>query len=871
MTVGTLGRFFIWSGAISGIAAIVAYLLFLARPPSNGRKWAARGLYGLTTASILAVFACIGWLMQTKQYNYVYVFDNVSNDMNPLYRFAGVWAAQEGSFLLWAAMTAVIGVFVALKAGKYEARIMPFFIPIMVVICAMLLDKEHNMFKIIPAPTPADYAQNPGLIWPPGDGKGLNPSLQNYWMRIHPPTIFFGFASLLVPYVYAIAALIWKDYDKWTPRVMPYALLSCATLGLGLFMGGYWAYETQGWHGFWAWDPVENVSFFPWLAITALVHGLVVQKVRGGMARANTFLGIFSFSLFLLGTFITRSGVLKDASVHAFVEASHHIYIVMLVIVGVYFFAGIGLWLARYRSMPRRSTFGDTLISRDFASYVSVLLMIVACILVAIATTQPVWGKWLHQNTAAPEQAIYNRFMYFPTLLAAVFMGFTPWVAWRKTNPDAFLRKLFVPWMITIVFGFALVVWVLGAENAMNAVHDKNNLDQVQTMQAWLGSPNNLRIQRMAVIALASMGFFAALSNSMLAYRVLRAKPLAAGGWIAHVGMGVLILGTIISNTYERTEQITLEQGKVTKTNEGYRFEFEKMTGKPMPGRPMNPDYDFDNAVQIRVTPPKGTAGSDGSKTFLVEPRWFVYNKQFAQEKDFKPMMWPHIQKSLGHDLYVGIAAEPQYGWPSEDGILRLFPSEGDEQPGFTFQEKEKKTIGDYRVGYYEAAIQPQKAFQVRLVMVKADAATTPQAADVYEALPSIRFIGGQPINTNMEIPNLTLADGSPAVAILDNIQPGTREARLRLVLPGREGKWLIPIAITYKPGVNIVWTGVLIAVGGTLLSMLRRSKENRKYKDTDPPATNDGLKETELEAWDRDVAPTPLPAAPIVLTPQKN
>ena len=859
MTAGILGRFLTGSSVAFGIAAIVAYLYMLKRPDSKKVKLTARSLYVLTTASILGVFSCIGYLMQTKQYTYEYVFNNVSNEMNPVYRFAGVWAAQEGSFLLWAAMTAVIGLFVAVKAGKYEARVMPFYIPIVVVIGAILLTKEHNMFSQIPAPKPEDYAANPGLIWPFTEGKGLTPSLQNYWMRIHPPTIFFGFASLLVPYVYAIAALIWKDYDKWTPRVMPYALLSCATLGLGLFMGGYWAYETQGWHGFWAWDPVENASFFPWLAVTALMHGLVVQRVRGGMARTNTFLGILSFSLFLLGTFITRSGVLKDASIHSFVQASNRIYLILIIIVATYFLAGLGLWIGRYRSMPRRSTLGDTLVSRDFASYVSVLLLIVTCILVTIATTQPVWHKWFAflGSTAAPEQAIYNKFMYFPTLLAVLFMGFVPWVAWRKTNPDTFLKKLFVPWMITIVFGFALVIWVMGAESAMASAYDPTILDHVETAKAW-GSP---RIQRVAVIALAAMGFFAALSNSMLAYRVFRAKPLAAGGWIAHVGMGVLILGIIISNTYERTVQLTLTEGEGAKSALGYQWQFEKMTGKPMPGRPLNPDYDFNNMVQIRVTPPNGETQADGSKTFLMEPRWFVHNKQSAPEAKYERMRWPHIHKYFGHDLYLGLFSDPQYAWPTEDG----------KEPGFTFKPKEKKRVGDYVVGYYESVVQPQQAFQVRLVIVRADAVDNPSKAQIYEALPSIRMIDGQEIKTNMEIPGLKLENGSPAVAILDTIDPATKTAHIRLILPSRAGRWDIPLSITYKPGVNVVWAGVLIAVFGTLWAMVRRSVENRKYKDSDPDDTVGGLKESELEAWERDTSPAPIPAAPIMLNPQKS
>ncbi len=310
MKPGQLGGAMLWVGIVAAILTMVAYGVSLTRPKSRKLLWAARLLYGLSAVSLLTAFASLATIVYNRQYQYLYAFEHTGNDLHTWYRFAATWSGQEGSFLLWGSWTAIIGFLVLAKAGRYEARVTPFFVSILAFLCAILI--KQSPFGLVPPPTAADYAAFPGLHYPALDGQGLNPSLQNYWMTIHPPTIFFGFASLAVPFCYAVAALLWKDYDGWTPRVMPYALLSCATLGLGLFMGGYWAYETQGWHGFWGWDPVENASFFPWLAITALVHGLVVQKSRGGMGRTNTFLGLFAFSLFLLGTLLTRSGALAS-------------------------------------------------------------------------------------------------------------------------------------------------------------------------------------------------------------------------------------------------------------------------------------------------------------------------------------------------------------------------------------------------------------------------------------------------------------------------------------------------------------------------------------------------------------------------------
>src|SRR5579871_1149594 len=305
-----VGKIALFVGLLACAGTMVAYVLSLVRPDRRAPLQIGRLFYTLTALCVLATFGCLAWLVYNLHFEYMYVFEHTGTGMSPWYRFAATWSGQEGSFLIWGAWTSVIGFLVFAKAGKYEAKVMPFFVSVLGFLFGILL--RQSPFDMIPMPSAADLAANPMWHYPAMEGQGLNPSLQNYWMTIHPPTIFFGFSSLLVPFCYAIAALIWKDYKGWTTRVMPYALLSCATLGIGLFMGGYWAYETQGWHGFWAWDPVENASFFPWLAVTALVHGLVVQKSRDGMGKTNTFLGVFAFTLFLVGTFMTRSGVLGE-------------------------------------------------------------------------------------------------------------------------------------------------------------------------------------------------------------------------------------------------------------------------------------------------------------------------------------------------------------------------------------------------------------------------------------------------------------------------------------------------------------------------------------------------------------------------------
>jgi cytochrome c-type biogenesis protein CcmF len=381
-----------------------------------------------------------------------------------------------------------------------------------------------------------------------------------------------------------------------------------------------------------------------------------------------------------------------------------------------------------------------------------------------------------------------------------------------------------------------------------------------------------------SVILLTSLGFFAALSNTMLAYRVLRAKPLAAGGWLAHVGMGVFIVGAVVSNTYERSQRVLLVEGEEAKEVFGYKFAFEKMTGTPLDIRPLNPDYDRDNAVRLRVTPPnadKAEAGADGSKTFLVEPRWFVHNLNRAVEqpmaegvRPLERMRWPHIQKFFGHDLYVGLANDPAYAWPTDDPHA--------ERPGITLMPKEKKKIGPYTIGYYEQFGEPGKVMGAHIVLATAE-------GKVVQATPAIRILPEQLQKVNVAVPELKFEDGSPGVISLERMDAGTKQVTLNVSLPGYSGRWEVPVEVTYKPWINVVWLGIIIAVAGTLLAMVHRSLEARKVKDTPSGGPKVGKADEEFEIWERPepevrvpvgaarIEETPPPAKPGKLKPAPN
>ena len=228
--------------------------------------------------------------------------------MSPLYYFPSFWAGQEGSFLLWGFWISALGVVLACTSGASERRVMPIYGAVLLFLVGMVTLRSPFL------PTLDEF----GLPATPSEGLGINPNLENYWMVIHPPTLFLGFAALTVPFAFALSALFWRDWDGWLRRALPWGLFGFAILGLAMMMGGYWAYEMLGWGGFWEWDPVENGPFVPWMFLIGFLHAAQIQRVRGGFQRPTLLLALLPFCGALYETFLTRTGILDKFSVHSF-------------------------------------------------------------------------------------------------------------------------------------------------------------------------------------------------------------------------------------------------------------------------------------------------------------------------------------------------------------------------------------------------------------------------------------------------------------------------------------------------------------------------------------------------------------------------
>ncbi len=338
-TVGLFGRAAIITGFAATIIAAAAYFRSLKAP--EFLRFARGGLH-VTAAAVILASAALLILIVKHQFQFHYVWAYSSRELPLGLLMSTFYAGQEGSFLLWTLMVVVVGIFLLGYTQKHgnEREVMGVYMSILSFLLLLIVVK--NPFELIE-----------GGVVPP-DGRGLNPLLQNFWMQIHPPILFLGFASMAPPFAMAIAGLMQRKYQDWITSSLPWVVGGAALLGLGIALGGFWAYETLGWGGWWGWDPVENSSLIPWLVSVALVHTMLTQKRTKGLMLTNFILAILSFVTVLYSTFLTRSGVLGDASVHSFVDPGRFAFTLLVLFMFVFIDIGLVLLFVRFTKFGTR-------------------------------------------------------------------------------------------------------------------------------------------------------------------------------------------------------------------------------------------------------------------------------------------------------------------------------------------------------------------------------------------------------------------------------------------------------------------------------------------------------------------------------------
>jgi len=375
------------------------------------------------------------------------------------------------------------------------------------------------------------------------DGKGLNPQLLNFWMQIHPPILFSGFAMATVPFSFAIAALMKNDYKDWVKQAFPWMLAGMGVLGLGIMLGGYWAYEMLGWGGYWAWDPVENSSLIPWLVGVAGIHTLLVQKrsqVHGGIgkyAKTNLMLCVLTYVLVLYSTFLTRSGVLGDASVHSFVDPGMIVYLFLVLFIGTFTLLGFGMIAFRWKTLNENIKDEESILSRELALFTAMIVLIASAIIVLVGTSAPIFGK-------SVDTYFYNE-MHLPLAIIIMFLnGISLLIKWQKSDLNELIKKSTYSAVGAVLFSILLVVF--------GGVRD------------------------IMIIILSLTTAFSLFVNIDIVIKIVRGNFKMLGAYVAHTGIALFILGVIGSAVYTEQVNIDLIKGKPASAF-GYEMTFTEI------------------------------------------------------------------------------------------------------------------------------------------------------------------------------------------------------------------------------------------------------------------------------------------------------
>jgi cytochrome c-type biogenesis protein CcmF len=525
------GSIIIWIAFIAALLSVFFYFISF-----KDKKLLLQAQISFTT-SVFGIISASGLLMLyilQHRFEYNYIASYSSRDL-PMALLATVfWAGQEGSLLLWAFFTAVIGIILLRylrKTGMESEAIMVYSV---VLAFLLLLISVKSPFQYV-----WESASDIPVGFIPQDGRGLNPLLQNFWMIIHPPVLFLGFASLTVPFVLAIAALWQKKYDEWINSALPWVLFGGASLGTGLILGGYWAYGVLGWGGWWGWDPVENSSLVPWIVVIILIHTMLIQMLTGKLIRTNLILAVLSYLLVVFSTFLTRSGVLANASVHSFMESGLLTYALLVIWLALIAICGFGMIIFHYKKLNNQTSSG-ALLTRESILSAAMIVLGVCAAFILFGTSSPLFSD------SIIEPAFYDRTTLPLAVLMTLLLGFGLQAKWKQDDGKLLFRRLLFPGAFAALVSSGLIFFGL---------HD------------------------MFAALLVMTSLFSLFISVGHGFQSVKKQPLLIGSALAHAGLAILFIGIIASGRYGQKQSAALPLNQ-PQSIFGYKFIYNGVSVK---------------------------------------------------------------------------------------------------------------------------------------------------------------------------------------------------------------------------------------------------------------------------------------------------
>lgn len=809
---GKIGQFFVILAFGTAILSFLSYYFATKNPEIKSWKQMGRIGFWLNALSIVVIGSVLFYVIYNHLFEYHYAWAHSSHALPTHYIISSFWEGQEGSFWLWMFWQIVMGMVLVFKAGKWESPVMTFVMLCQVFLASMLLGVEVFGYRIGSSPfiLLRDALHHPIFDQPNYlsmivDGEGLNPLLQNYWMVIHPPTLFLGFASMIVPFAYAAAGLWTKQYKEWITPGLPWALFAVMTLGAGIIMGSFWAYEALNFGGFWAWDPVENVSIIPWFTLIAAVHVIIAFKNSGHGYFTATLLTLISFVLVIYASYLTRSGILGETSVHSFTSLGMSGQLIIFNL--AFLVLMVSLLVIRRKDMPRTQKEEDVY-SREFWLFIGALVLTVACVQIIATTSIPVYNALFGTNVAPPIDPIphYNKWQGAFAVVVLLLTGFTQFLKYKRTDSRKFWASTLATLIVSILIT-AGVVYI--TEVYVNFMY----------------------------ILITFSAVFSILSNIRILADSIKGKWRLAGSAVSHIGFGLLVFGALVAAA--TNEVISLNSSgyiavagfdEVEKPGENlFLTENEPVEmGKyriTYIGDSIAPPNVFYKIKYERIDEETGAL----KESFVLKP--------FAQNN---PEMGgligtPATKHYVTHDIYTLITA-------AQSDVIRSASANTEDEPAGFEEYDEPATyevsIGDtlrYRNGFYVIENINNNATLNNLPKGEEDLLVglkiKVQAADgnEYEAEPIFLIKDGHTYDFNKDV------DEQGLRFRFTNILPEKDKLELMVYQkPLPEKKWIVFKAIKF-PYINFFWAGTIIMTIGFVMAIYRRIKDNKISQKRQP------------------------------------
>jgi len=545
--INNLGESFLFLSFLMGIVGTIAFY-FASKKKSNilvlvGER-SIKAVFSLLSLSVLLLV----YLLVTKDYSNAYVAKNASNDLSIIYSIAALWAGQEGSLLLWSWILSMFALVVTISktfkplivsTEKTVLFILSFFVFLIVVI--------ENPFEVLSSA--------------PKNGRGLNPILQNFYMAIHPLTLYVGYIALSIPFGFAIGSILSKDKtDSWIILSKRWTYFSWVFLSIGLLLGSRWAYLELGWGGYWAWDPVENVALMPWLALTAFVHSSMAQESRSLLRKWNICLIFIAFFLSIFGTFITRSGLIS--SVHSFAQSSIGPYFIVFILLLVGF--SIFIYQRNKRFICSNQEIVSLFSKENFFIFNNIFFLVIT-LTVLLGTIFPILSEAITGEKILVGPSFYNLVNFPNILLLMSLMSVAPIIPWKEGRVLPILKFIFIPFIISFLLTLASLFYFYN----------------IKVLLVFFLSFFIVSIILKELIE----DFKLQLKKQTNITEIFRLKLRRYCSFLIHFGIILAIIGITLSSTYgtksdfilSKSEKIDINQYEVQLINT-YRKEIESKT-----------------------------------------------------------------------------------------------------------------------------------------------------------------------------------------------------------------------------------------------------------------------------------------------------